>query len=77
MSDKILAWSAAAAGAALTPFAYTPDALGDEDVEIAVSHCGICHSDLSMIDNEWGNSVYPLVAGDEAIGTIAALGAHA
>lgn len=77
MSEKILAWSAAAAGAQLTPFAYTPDALGEEDVEIAVSHCGICHSDVSMIDNAWGSSSYPLVAGHEAIGTIAALGARA
>ena len=77
MSDKILAWSAAAAGAPLTPFAYTPDKLGEEQVEIAVSHCGICHSDLSMIDNAWGNSSYPLIAGHEAIGTVAALGARA
>ena len=77
MSDKIRAWAAASPKSALTAFEYTPGALGDEDVEIAVSHCGICHSDLSMIDGEWGNSTYPLVAGHEAIGTIAKLGPHA
>ena len=77
MTDKIRAWAATAPKSALTSFAYAPAALGDEEVEIAISHCGICHSDLSMLDNDWGNTSYPLVAGHEAIGTIAALGAHA
>lgn len=77
MSDTIRAWAATAPNAALTPFSYAPGALGDEDVEIAVSHCGICHSDVSMIDNAWGSTRYPLVAGHEAIGTIVARGAHA
>ena len=77
MTDKIRAWAATAPKSALTCFAYAPAALGDEEVEIAISHCGICHSDLSMLDNDWGNTSYPLVAGHEAIGTIAALGAHA
>jgi len=76
MSGKIRAWAAAAPKAPLTPFEFTPGKLGDEEVEIAVSHCGICHSDLSMIDAEWGNSTYPLVAGHEIVGTIAALGSH-
>jgi alcohol/geraniol dehydrogenase (NADP+) len=39
-----------------------------------VAYCGICHSDLSMIDNEWGWSAYPLVPGHEAVGTIVAVG---
>ncbi len=58
----------------MQPFEYDPGELGDEQVEIVVSHCGICHSDLSMIDNEWGQSVYPLVPGHEVVGTIAAAG---
>ena len=77
MTDRIRAYAATAPKVALTPFDYAPGVLGDEDVEITISHCGICHSDLSMLDNDWGNSSYPLVAGHEAIGTIAALGAHA
>jgi uncharacterized zinc-type alcohol dehydrogenase-like protein len=48
--------------------------LGDEEVEIRVEYCGICHSDLSMLDNEWGMTVYPFVPGHEVVGTIAALG---
>lgn len=61
----------------LKPFDYEPGPLGDEEVEIEVESCGICHSDLSMIDNEWGRTAYPLVPGHEVIGKIAALGGHA
>jgi uncharacterized zinc-type alcohol dehydrogenase-like protein len=43
-------------------------------VEIDVEYCGICHSDLSMLDNEWGMTQYPFVPGHEVVGTIAALG---
>ncbi|MDR3389380.1 MAG: NAD(P)-dependent alcohol dehydrogenase [Rudaea sp.] len=77
MTDRIRAWAAAAPKTALTAIDYASAALGDEEVDIAVSHCGICHSDLSMLDNDWGNARYPLVAGHEAIGTIISLGTHA
>jgi alcohol/geraniol dehydrogenase (NADP+) len=58
----------------LKPFAYDPGELRAEDVEIQVESCGICHSDLSMIDNEWGLSQYPLIAGHEVVGKIVSLG---
>ncbi len=58
----------------LASFEYDPGILGDQDVEINVEYCGICHSDLSMLDNEWGMTQYPLVAGHEIIGTIGAIG---
>jgi len=76
MTDSIRAYAAAAPKAALTAIDYAPGPLGDEQVEIAVEYCGICHSDLSMLDNEWGSTRYPLVAGHEIIGTITALGGH-
>ena len=57
-------------------FEYEPGPLGDEHVEIAVSHCGVCHSDLSMLDNDWGMTKYPLVPGHEAVGTVRAVGAR-
>ncbi len=60
----------------LTPFEYEPGPLGDEQVDIAVDYCGVCHSDLSMLDNEWGMSAYPLIAGHEVIGKITATGDH-
>ena len=58
----------------LEPFEYDPGPLTGDQVEIAVSHCGVCHSDLSMLDNDWGMSQYPLVPGHEAAGTVAAVG---
>ncbi len=63
-------------GKPLAPFEYTLGELGSDQVEIQVESCGICHSDVAMIDNEWGMSRYPIVPGHEVIGTIAALGGH-
>jgi uncharacterized zinc-type alcohol dehydrogenase-like protein len=62
---------------ALKPFEFDLGPLASEDVEIKVTHCGICHSDLSMLDNEWGFSSYPFVPGHEAVGTVVALGSDA
>jgi alcohol/geraniol dehydrogenase (NADP+) len=76
MSATIKAYAALAPGKPLQPFDYEPGPLPDEQVEIQVSHCGICHSDLSMLNNEWGHSVYPLVAGHEIVGTIVAAGSQ-
>ena len=75
--STIHAWAAHAAGARLEPFEYDPGPLGDEQVEIAIEHCGICHSDLSMLDNEWGMTVYPFVPGHEGIGRVVARGPQA
>lgn len=74
MSTKVKGYAASAKGQALTAFEFDPGPLGGEQVEIKVSHCGICHSDLSMVDNEWGMSVYPFVPGHEVVGTIVATG---
>lgn len=60
----------------LRPFAYDPGPLKPNEVEIDVQFCGICHSDLSMIDNEWGMTRYPLVPGHEVVGQIAQVGAQ-
>ncbi len=58
----------------LKPFEYDPGVLGDREVEIDVAHCGICHSDLSVMDSEWGKMPYPVVPGHEVVGTVAKLG---
>jgi len=70
----IKAYAATEAGGELKPFEYDPGELGRHEVEIDVEHCGICHSDLSMLNNEWGMSEYPLVPGHEVIGTISKTG---
>ena len=71
----IRAWAATAAKGRLERFDFDPGPLAAEDVEVAVDYCGLCHSDLSMIDNEWGMSAYPLVAGHEVVGRVVAVGA--
>ncbi|HCE46137.1 MAG TPA: alcohol dehydrogenase [Lentisphaeria bacterium] len=58
----------------LKPFTYDPGELKPHEVEIDVQYCGICHSDLSVIDNEWGNTIYPVVPGHEVVGRIAKVG---
>ena len=72
----IRALAARSAKGSLESFDYTPGPLGDEHVEIAVQSCGICHSDLSMLNNDWGITAYPFVPGHEVVGTVAALGSR-
>jgi uncharacterized zinc-type alcohol dehydrogenase-like protein len=61
----------------LENFSYDPGPLGEEQIEIEVHYCGICHSDLSMLNNDWQMTNYPLVPGHEAIGKVVAMGAGA
>ncbi len=72
--SKIKAYACTAAGGELELFSYKAGSLGVDDVEIKVEYCGICHSDLSMIDNSWQMSQYPLVPGHEVIGLVENLG---
>lgn len=58
----------------LEPFSYKMGELGSEQVDIRVINCGICHSDLSMMNNDWGMTAYPIVPGHEIIGEIVAAG---
>lgn len=74
MSTTFHAYAASAAHGPLAPFTFDPGELGPEQVEVQVSHCGMCHSDLSMLDNDWGMSTFPYVPGHEAVGTIVAMG---
>jgi uncharacterized zinc-type alcohol dehydrogenase-like protein len=72
--SQIQGLAAHAAGAELLAFKYDPGKLGVNEVEIAITHCGICHSDLHLIANDWGISQYPFIPGHEVIGTITAIG---
>ena len=56
------------------PFEFEAGELGKEEVEIKVAYGGLCHSDLSMLNNEWGITAYPFVAGHEAVGELTAMG---
>jgi len=71
------AWAALAVGKDLQAYEFDMGVLGSEEAEVAVEHCGICHSDLSMLNNDWGMTTYPFVPGHEAVGRVVALGEHA
>jgi uncharacterized zinc-type alcohol dehydrogenase-like protein len=70
------AFAALAAKESLGAYPYEPAPLDAHGVEIAISHCGVCHSDLHLIDNDWSSSTYPLVPGHEIVGTVAEVGAQ-
>jgi uncharacterized zinc-type alcohol dehydrogenase-like protein len=48
----------------------------EHDVEIEILYCGICHSDLHAIRNEWGGTIYPIVPGHEIVGKVTHTGLH-
>ncbi len=70
------AFGAVAADAPLKALNIQRRALLPHDVEIEILYCGICHSDLHSIRNEWHNAVYPLVPGHEIVGRITKTGDH-
>jgi len=76
MTEKIKAYAAKEPKGKFEPFEFEAGELGSEEVEIKVSYCGICPSDLSSLNNDWGMTVYPFVGGHKAIGNISAVGAN-
>jgi uncharacterized zinc-type alcohol dehydrogenase-like protein len=74
---SINAWAAKGPNQPLEPYRYDPGPLAPDDVEIAVEACGLCHSDISVMNNDWGISRYPVIPGHEVVGKIAALGSNA
>jgi uncharacterized zinc-type alcohol dehydrogenase-like protein len=70
----VQAYAAHEAGGKLEPFEYELGSLKPDEVEIDVEYCGICHSDLSMLKNEWGFTRYPFVPGHEVVGRVSAIG---
>lgn len=70
----IKAYAANEPSGKLEPYEYNAGPLSDQDVQIKVEHCGLCHSDLSMLNNEWGITEYPFVPGHEVIGTVTDIG---
>ncbi len=72
---KVRAWAAEGPNKPFVPFEYVLPDLGDDEVDIDVLWCGLCHSDMSMWRNEWKRTIYPFVGGHEIIGRIRAKGA--
>jgi alcohol/geraniol dehydrogenase (NADP+) len=71
------AWIAKSAKQSMVLESIEPGPLASEDVEVAVESCGLCHSDLSVLNNDWGNSQFPAILGHEVIGRVTAVGPNA
>uniref|UniRef100_A0A2P2LTI9 Sinapyl alcohol dehydrogenase-like protein n=1 Tax=Rhizophora mucronata TaxID=61149 RepID=A0A2P2LTI9_RHIMU len=71
---KAFGWVARDQSGHLSPFNFSRRATGEEDVRFKVLYCGICHSDLHSIKNDWGFSTFPLVPGHEIVGEVTEVG---
>lgn len=67
---NINAYAASSESGPFNSFEYTLNDIGPDQVDIKVKYCGVCHSDLSMLNNDWGITSYPFVPGHEVVGTI-------
>ncbi|KAJ8765708.1 hypothetical protein K2173_014830 [Erythroxylum novogranatense] len=73
-TKQALGWAARDTSGVLSPFKFSRRATAEKDVTFKVLYCGICHSDLHTIKNEWGTSTYPLVPGHEFVGVVTEVG---
>ena len=73
---KVQAYAAQEAKSKLEKYEYDLPNIGKEEVDIKVHYCGLCHSDMSMINNDWGMTQYPLVPGHEIVGEVVGLGSE-
>ena len=60
----------------LTPFSFERRDPGPGDVVVEIAYCGICHSDVHQVRDEWGGSFYPMVPGHEIVGKVTAVGSE-
>ena len=72
--STILGYAARAVGQPLEPFTYEAPKLGEYDVRVSISHCGVCHTDIHAIDDYYGITTYPFVPGHEIVGYVSAVG---
>lgn len=70
------AYAAPAAASKLEPYNFERRDPGPHDVLIDILYCGVCHTDIHFINNDWGFSIFPMVPGHEIVGRVAAVGNH-
>lgn len=71
---KTKAYAALSATTPLKPYVLERRTLGPKDIAIKIDYCGVCHSDIHQVRNEWGGAIYPLVPGHEIVGHVEAIG---
>lgn len=73
---KSFGYAAPEKKAALEPFSFERRAVGANDILIEIQFCGVCHSDIHQVNDDWGGSIYPMVPGHEIVGRVADVGAN-
>jgi uncharacterized zinc-type alcohol dehydrogenase-like protein len=76
MTTAVKAYGAAASTEDLKPIEIQRRAVGSEDIKIDITYCGVCHSDIHTVRNDWKGSQYPVVPGHEIIGRVVEVGAN-
>ena len=75
MITTIKAYGATAATEDLKPLDIHRRGVGQEDIKIDITHCGVCHSDIHTVRNDWKGATYPVVPGHEIVGRVTEVGA--
>jgi len=70
----VKSYAAQKASAPLAPFRFERREVGPQDVLIDISYCGVCHSDIHQVRDEWGGSIFPMVPGHEIVGHVSRVG---
>jgi uncharacterized zinc-type alcohol dehydrogenase-like protein len=70
------AYAAQDARSPLAPWSFERRDPGPKDVQLDILYCGVCHSDLHQVRNEWGSSIYPMVPGHEIVGRVTRVGSQ-
>ena len=74
MTMNVLGYAAPSAKDALEPYQFERRDMRSDDIVIEILYCGICHTDIHYVQNDWGRSTFPLVPGHEIIGQVANVG---
>lgn len=69
-------FAAETAKAPLAPYTFERRTPGPTDIQIDIAFCGVCHSDLHQVRDEWGGALFPMVPGHEIVGTVSAVGSE-
>ena len=74
--QKTIGYAAYNHNSPLLPFIFERREPTPTDVQIEILFCGVCHSDIHQVRNEWGNSVFPMVPGHEIVGKVTKVGSE-
>ncbi|KAL2342038.1 hypothetical protein Fmac_009978 [Flemingia macrophylla] len=76
VGEDCLGWAARDASGVLSPYKFSRRTLGNEDIHVKITHCGVCYADIVWTRNKLGDSKYPVVPGHEIVGIVTKVGSN-